>query len=281
MKKIVGIISITLLLCACGENIEHKADQKLAEAKTSFKQGNYNEAKLKIDSIKILYPKAFKARQAGIDLMLEVELKEQRTSLVYLDSLRKVLQDKRSAIIGKYILEKDTAYQRVGNYFWPSQTMDKNAHRSYIRFQVSEDGITSMTSIYRGSSFIHHTAVCVTAPDGTFAQTPTSKDIYETSILGEKTENTEYKNGNDGNVMGFIYLNQDKNIRVKFIGNRDYNTTMSPADKQALKGIYELSQILAGINKVKEEQDEANLKIKFVTKRMEQKTEQSQKKDGV
>lgn len=109
----------------------------------------------------------------------------------------------------------------------------------------------SMTSIYCGGNSIHHFAVKVTAPDGSFAETPASKDSYETTDLGEKIEKADYKMGADGNVMGFLYLNRDKNIKVEYIGERKYTTTMPPADRQALAGIYELSQLLSSIEQIK------------------------------
>mgnify|MGYP006914993219 CR=1 FL=1 len=43
-----------------------------------YERGDYEEAKLQIDSIKILYPKAFEARKAGQALMLDVETKAQQ-----------------------------------------------------------------------------------------------------------------------------------------------------------------------------------------------------------
>lgn len=46
---------------------------------------------------------------------------------------------------------------------------------------------------------------------------------------------------------------------------------MTSADRQALAGIYELSQLLSSIEQIKKEQEEANLKIQFVTKKIEQK----------
>ena len=87
----------------------------------------------------------------------------------------------------------------------------------------------------------------------------------------EKIEKADYKMGADGNVMGFLYLNRDKNIKVEYIGDRKYTTTMTSADRQALAGIYELSQLLSSIEQIKKEQEEANLKIQFVTKKIEQK----------
>lgn len=271
MKKLIVGLCATLVLASCGNDAEKKANERLTTARTAFEQGDYNEAKLQIDSIKILYPKAFDARREGISLMQQIELKEQQQSLVYLDSILQTRQKEFESIKNKYVLEKDAEYQQTGNYFWPTQTVEKNLHRSFLRFQVNEQGVMSMTSIYCGGSNLHHFAVKVIAPDGSFAETPASKDSYETTDLGEKIEKADYKMGADGNVMGFLYLNRDKNIKVEYIGDRKYTTTMTPADRQALAGIYELSQLLSSIGQIKKEQEEANLKIQFVTKKIEQK----------
>ena len=274
MKKLIVGLCATLVLASCGNDAEKKANERLTTARTAFEQGDYNEAKLQIDSIKILYPKAFDARREGISLMQQIELKEQQQSLVYLDSILQTKQKEFESIKNKYVLEKDAEDQQTGNYFWPTQTVEKNLHRSFLRFQVNEQGVMSMTSIYCGGSNLHHFAVKVIAPDGSFAETPASKDSYETTDLGEKIEKADYKMGADGNVMGFLYLNRDKNIKVEYIGDRKYTTTMTPADRQALAGIYELSQLLSSIEQIKKEQEEANLKIQFVTKKIEQKQQE-------
>lgn len=278
MKKlIIGVCSI-LFMASCGNDIEKKASEKLSIAQAAFERGDYNEAKIQIDSIKLLYPKAFDVRRQGNRLMQQVELKEQQQSLIYLDSMMQVKQLEFDAIKKKYTLEKDAEYQKVGNYFWPTQTVEKNLHRSYLRFQVNEQGVMTMTSIYCGGSNIHHFAIKVTAPDGSFAETPASKDSYETTDLGEKIEKADYKMGADGNVMGFLYLNRDKNIKVEYLGERKFNTTLSAADKQALIGTYELSQLLSAMEQIKKETEEAKLKIEFVTRKMQQKEQESDKK---
>lgn len=51
-------------------------------AKAAYERGDYEEAKLQIDSIKILYPKAFEARKAGQALMLDVETKHNKKRLL-------------------------------------------------------------------------------------------------------------------------------------------------------------------------------------------------------
>ena len=271
MKKLIAGICVTMLLASCGNDAEKKASEKLSAARSAFAQGDYNEAKLQIDSIKILYPKAFDARREGIKLMQQVELKEQQQTLVYLDSMMQTKQQELEKIKNKYVLEKDAEYQRVGNYFWPTQTVEKNLHRSFLRFQVNEQGVMSMTSIYCGASNIHHVGVKVTTPDGSFAETPTSKDSYETTDMNEKIEKADYKLGEDGSVIEFLNLNKDKNIRVEFVGDRKYTTTMTPADRQAVAGVYELTQILSAMQQIKKEQEDANLKIGFINKKKERK----------
>ena len=204
------------------------------------------------------------------------ELKEQEKSLVYLDSMLQAKQKDFDAIKGKYTFEKDAEYQNIGNYLHPSQVIEKNLHRSFLRFQVDENGVMSMTSIYCGAHNIHHVAVKVTAPDGSFAETPAAKDSYETTDLGEKIEKADFKLGEDGNVMGFLYLNKDKNIKVNYQGERPYSITMTAADRQALASVYELAQLLSSMTEIKKNMEEANLKIEFVKKKMEERKDNAQ-----
>lgn len=273
MKKTIILACLCGTLVAC-ENVEKKAALKLAEARAAFEVGNYNEAKMQIDSIKVLYPKAFETRRQGIHLMQEVELKEQQKTLEYLDSMLTMKQQEFETMKNRFVLEKDTAYQRIGHYLVPAQVIERNLHRSFLRFQTDETGIVSLTSIYCGSYNIHHTAVKVTAPDGNFTETSVSHDSYETTDLGEHIEKADYKLGEDGGLIAFVAANKDKNLRVDYLGERPYTTHMMPADRQAAADIYELGKVLSSITEIKKNMEEANLKIQFIQKKMkERKTE--------
>lgn len=265
MKKPVYLFlaACCCLLGAC-ENVEKKAEAKLQAARQAYEAGQFSEAKSLIDSIKIQYPKAFDTRRAGLYLMQDIELAEQTKSLVYLDSLLQVEEQKLPVLRKGLVFEKDTAYQQIGHYLASSQVLERNLHRSYLRFQTDENGIMSLTSIYCGSRNIHHTAVKVSAPDHTFAQTPASKDSYETSDLGEQIEKADYKLGEDGGVIAFIGLNKDKNLKVEYIGDRTYYTNLTPADRQAAADVYALSQVLSSITHIRQQKDEANQKIRFI-----------------
>lgn len=270
MKKtgLSALLALTVLT-GCGDGGEKQAQLHLRKAEAALQQENFSEAKLQIDSIKILYPKAFETRKQGIKLMQQVDLKEQRKTLVYLDSVMQVKQHQLDSIKGNFVLEKDTAYQEIGNYFYPTQTVEKSLGRSFLRGQVSELGEMSLTSIYCAGGKLHHTAVKVSVGD-TYAETPMSKDSYESVDLGKPIEKADYKLGEDGGVIGFVVANQDKNIQLTFIGDKNYKTAMQKNDRKAIAELVNLARILSGMEEIRQQQKEANLKIQFVTRKMEE-----------
>ena len=271
MKKLllplVACVIALFSFISCND-IEKQAGVKLQEAKAAFEQGKFDVAKQLIDSIKVLYPKAFDTRKASLALQREVELAEQRQLV---DSIDSELAEKRQAIEDikdHFVLEKDEQYQRIGNYFDKSQTVEKNIHRSFLRFQVSEEGKLSMTSTYCGASNIHHTAVNVTAPDGSSAETPNSKDSYETTDLGIYIEKADFKFGEDGGVIDFITAHQADNLKVQFIGDRIFSTNMTAADRKAAANVSELANLLKKISELNKAKEEAQLKIRYIEKRI-------------
>ena len=270
MKKIGFSALLALVtLAGCGDGGEKEAQIRLQKAEAALQQENFSEAKLQIDSIKVLYPKAFEARKQGIKLMQQVDLKEQGKTLVYLDSMMQVKQAQLDSIKTNFVLEKDTAYQEIGNWFYPTQVVEKNVGRSFLRAQVNELGEMSLTSIYCAGGQLNHTSVKVSVGD-TFAETPMTNDSYATTDLGRTIEKADYKVGEDGGVVGFIVANQDKNIQLTFIGDKTYRTAMQKTDRKAIVELVELARILSGMEEIRKQQKEANLKIQFVTRKIEE-----------
>ena len=270
MKK-TGLSALLALsvLAGCGDGGEKAAQLHLQKAEKALQMEMFSEAKSQIDSIKVMYPKAFEARKQGIKLMQQVDLKEQQKTLVYLDSAMQVKQAQFDSIKGNFVLEKDTAYQEIGNWFYPTQVVEKNVGRSFLRGQVNELGEMSLTSIYCAGGQVNHTSVKVSVGD-TFAETPMSNDSYTTTDLGKTIEKADYKAGEDGGVVGFILSNQDKNIQLAFIGDKTYRTAMQKNDRKAIVELTELARILSGMEEIRKQQKEANLKIQFVTRKIQE-----------
>lgn len=260
---------LAMFFSSCGQE-EKSASEILKRAEISFRSNDFSLAKLQIDSVRTLYPKVFDVRRAAIKLMQQVDLAEQRHSLNYLDSLMSVKQAELDKIKGGFVFEKDAEYQEIGNYFYPNQVVEKNVGRTFLRASVNELGEMSLTSIYCAGGKIHHNSVKVSYGDE-FAQTPSSDDCYETVDLGRTIEKADYKMGNDGGVIGFVVAHKDaKSLKLEFIGDRSFKTVMYSPDIKAVAEVACLAQILASMEEIRKDQKEANLKIKFVNKKIEE-----------
>ena len=259
------------LVAACSDNGETQARQHLQKAEQALKDGKFNEAKLQIDSIRTQYPKAFDVRKEGIALMQQIDLAEQQRSLAYLDSTLAVQLQLVAEAKEGLVLEKDTAYQEVGNYFHPKQTVERTLYRSFLRGQVDEKGNMTLTSIYWGERHAHHHAVKVVAKDATFAETPASEDVYESENVGWKTEKADYPLGKDGGVIAFIAMNHGvQTMKAHYIGERSYVINVRPEDSEAIVKLYKLSQALTALEQTKKEREEALRKIAFVERKMKE-----------
>ncbi len=270
-KNIIAIICTSLFLCGCGENIEKLAGKHLDNAKEAFSMGKFNIAKQEIDSIRILYPKAFETRRQGIRLMQQVEEAEQMRTIEYEDSIIALITEAFEKIKGDYVFEKDEQYQDLGLYTIKSQAVTRNIDRTYIRASVDELGRMTLVSSYRGSSYIHHDWLKLSVGEK-YVDTPESRDRHEFTDLGVCYERLSFINGNDGGAAAFISANKDADITYTLYRKTGpdssrpvyRNLKMTKDDRYAIAKLYELSQILLSLTEHKNLRDEAERHLMFI-----------------
>ena len=281
MKNLLGLLVLSTLIISCGENIEKKAGHHLDNAKEAFSIGNYNVAKQEIDSIKILYPKAFEARKQGIKLMQQIEEAEQMRIIEYEDSMIAVAQAAFDKIKANYAFEKDERYQDIGLYTIKSQAPQRNTDRTYIRAQVDELGRMTLISCYRGSSYIHHDWMKLSVGE-VYVDTPESSDRHEFEDLGVYYEWLSFINGNDGGAAAFISANKDENITFTLYRKTGpdssrpvyRNLKLNKDDRYAIAKLYDLSLILLSLNEHKNLRDEAQRHLMFIRSKMKDESTQ-------
>ena len=274
-KNIIAIICTSLFLCGCGENIEKLAGKHLDNAKEAFSMGKFNIAKQEIDSIRILYPKAFETRRQGIRLMQQVEEAEQMRTIEYEDSIIALITEAFEKIKGDYVFEKDEQYQDLGLYTIKSQAVTRNIDRTYIRASVDELGRMTLVSSYRGSSYIHHDWLKLSVGEK-YVDTPESRDRHEFTDLGVCYERLSFINGNDGGAAAFISANKDADITYTLYRKTGpdssrpvyRNLKMTKDDRYAIAKLYDLSQILLSLTEHKNLRDEAERHLKFIRSKM-------------
>ena len=253
-----------LTLTNCAEDVEKLAKPYLTRAQQSHANKQYALAKLQIDSIKQLYPKAFDTRTQANALLIEVELSEARTGKYYTDSLLAENTARATTLAAALYLDKDAKYQDYGNYYAALHRAEKNASKSYLRPQASEkDGAFTITAFYRGKPIGAHT-LRFTAPDGSYVELQPTAEPYVMSDATGRTERTDFAATPD--VAHFVALHTTP--KVTLVG-KDSKAQMpfTKADAKALTQVAELAAALKAVSVLQAEQQELTRRITFYEER--------------
>ncbi len=268
MRKIDFLPLILLsaaLLLSCEGRVEQPARDILAGVRSQLEAGNYNSAKILIDSIKRAHPKAYKTLLEAETLRREVLVKEKERDVAFFDEELNRLLAKRDAMLESFVYSKNSKYQDVGVYSLPSQAISANAHNCFLRATVNELGEAFITSYYRGKR-IGYKSVCVrngesyvTAENALYSWTGKEFGVY--------VERRDYKRGNDGGIMEFVASAGNAPLTVELSGaNGSYSYTLREQDAQAIAQVVALSDVLISIAECRSMRDSAQYSLDFLLK---------------
>jgi len=242
------------------------AETYLTEARKAYEESNYALAKLKIDSIKLLFPKSFDEIKAGFALMQEVRMAENKRNIAFCDSMLRESYNKLNEMLPKFDYVRDSRYQEFGEYYPKIYPYQSSLNRNGLRSGVGEKGELFIESILSGST-IRHNKIRVTAGDGSFAETlaVTSDGLnYHFQTLNKSYEIVRYTGRNENGVAQFIYIHQNEPLRVEFIGNRTISVALSDSAKQGIAHSFELSTLLLNIEQLKFEKEKSETLIRYL-----------------
>ena len=260
---LLGLVA-GLMLTNCAEDVEKLAQPYLTRAQQSYETRQFALAKLQIDSIKELYPKAFEARKQAQALLIDVELAEARTSKYYTDSLIAESTARTFSLAASLYLDKDAQYQDYGTYYAARHRTEKNVGKTYLRPQTSEkDGAFTITAFYRGKPIGAHT-LRFTAPDGSYVDLQPIAAPHVMSDAAGRTERTDFAATPD--VAHFAA--QHASIKVTVIGdNGKAQIPFAKADAQALAQVADLATALQASITLQAQQQELTRRITFYEER--------------
>ncbi|WP_294079819.1 hypothetical protein [Proteiniphilum sp. UBA5384] len=254
----------SLLLISCAGN--KGAKEYLSDAGKAYQEGNYSLAKLKIDSIKILFPKSFDEINAGFALMQEIRMAENRRNIVYCDSMLQEKYVELKGMLTRFEYIRDERYQEFGDYYPKSYSYHSSLNQNSLRSGVREKGILFIESILSGSA-IKHNKIRVSTQDGNFAETlaVTSDGLnYRFNTLDKSYEIVRYSGNSENGVASFIYTFRDQPISLQFVGNRTITVTMPTAAKKGVSDSFELSALLLDIEQLKMEKEKSEALIRYL-----------------
>lgn len=239
------LIAIMLVAISCNSN-KKKAKDYLYIAEQALEENNFEVAKTHIDSIKILFPKAFDDIRAGFDLMQDIRKAENRRNIAYIDSMINVTIDKFNEQRKNFDFVRDKNYQEFGNYIPKLTPSSSTLEQNTLRSGVSEKGVLYLESILSGLN-INHSKIKASTPDGSYAEslTVTADGLNYKITTRNKTYEIVRFFGNDENgVAEFIYTFQESPITINYIGRRNYSKTLSKNEKKAIAQAFELSKTI-------------------------------------
>jgi hypothetical protein len=262
--KIALLAVVALFIVSCVSKVEDPADELLSRARTEYENGKYNNARVLLDSIKIVSPKAYKTLREAEKLRREAMKKECERNVVFYENTLQSLTATRDSIAAEFDFNFDKRYQNKGYYTVPSQAMAQNLYNNFLRASVHEDGAMYLTSFYRGKSIRHK---CVKLSSGD-AYVSCDKPFLERNYkdLGVNNERRDYKYGEDGGLIEFVLLTEDA-IEVELSGvNGKVNYTLRPADAAAIRKAYELSLAIDAVKRAEDLLGEARYMLEFLKK---------------
>ena len=269
IRNLLLALAAGLAFSNCAEDVEKQAQPYLTRAKQSYENRQYALAKLQLDSIKQLYPKAFETRAQANALLIEVELTEAHASKHYTDSLLTESTTRATSLASALYLDKDAKYQDYGTYYAAQHRTEKNVGKSYLRPQASEkDGAFTITAFYRGKPIGAHT-LRFTAPDGSYVELKPTAESYVMSDATGRTERTDFVATPD--VVHFVA--QHSTAKVTLTG-KDGKAQMpfTKNDAKSLTQVADLATALQASSALQAQQQELTRRITFYEERQKNNT---------
>lgn len=231
--KTALLSTIIFIVTACSDNKHsEEARQMLDRARTAADAGQFETAKLLLDSIDSVYPKAVDVRREGLALMTTVREGLLNTSIASTDSLLAVAQ-LRGDSLQQYLRKVDNP---IESYFVVSGL---GTVTNGIDPRLMPDG--SLYILSRLSSpKIRHTSISISAGDGTSATTAAIPHDGEQNDEVGGVETITFI-GSDADTIG-AYVNNHRNssLTLIFIGpdNRIKEMTLPQQQIDAITAAY-------------------------------------------
>lgn len=260
LKTTLFLFTIVLIFTSCSSKNEG-ANSLLESARIALAQNDFQSAKNNLDSIKILYPKAFEQQHMAFALLDTVRRAENDFIMQQCDSLisRLIPQVDSMKTLFHYSIDKN--YQEAGVFVpkmvWNNGQLQFNT----LRPGVAENGELYIESIYIGSQI--HDQIKASTKEGNSAESLTVNDDglnFRFTNLGKQYEIIKFTGSALNGIADFIITNQEKAITLTLTGNSKYSYQIPANTKKAISQSVDLSVTMLQLDSLKEEKKKAEFR---------------------
>ncbi|MDO9152148.1 MAG: hypothetical protein Q7U47_00280 [Paludibacter sp.] len=268
------LITLTIFIAGCNskKKEELRAQNKLLVIANLIDKNALNDAKIKIDSFHLNFPKLVEKRRIAAALEDTINRRECSRTILYCDSLHPIKKHEFDSIVKNFRFEKDSAYQQYGNYVHKFQITEQNSKRNYLKCIVNENAGLQLISNYSGTK-IGHKWIEVRNGD-VYATTDTTNNSksheHYYNIGVDNFERVIFENESAVAVVEFIYNNRTSRIKVMLGGKKSLVYFLESIDAKSIADSYHLWIVKKDILQLEKEIQKATHKIQKINFRKKQ-----------
>jgi len=254
---------ISFFFLTCGKK-DDGASLSLERARELYLNKEYTQAKQEIDSMHVLYPKAFEQRRAGLALLDTIRRAENNRIIMQCDSLIVQYIPQLEKLKSLFSYQRNKEYQETGTYI-PKESVSGVLTGTTLRSGVGEDGHIYLESVFVGQQ--KHNQIKVSTKDGFFVQSLSVTDDglnYRFSNMGKNYEVIRFAGSDENGIARFIYSNQNTPLTLTLEGGNKYSYSLSQTIKSAVSKSFQLSVMMLQLDSLKKAKEEAEFKIYYL-----------------
>lgn len=265
MKNIytIGVFLLVMIVVSCKEKRNEQALLYLEMIQGLYDNKEYTEALEKIDSIQILFPKAFQEIKAGLSLQKDIRRAYNEKQVADCDSLLITHKAKTDSIKKFFIYKKDK--EDPAGVFIPRSVSAETLTSTMLKAGVNEAGTMYIESVYIGGQL--HNAIKVSTKNKEFAESlPVTDDgfVHRFSNLGKQYEVIKVTKFHDNGLAEFICKNANYPLTVTLKGKNVLSYSLANIQKKAIIDSYALSNAMILQDSLELARDKALTLIKYL-----------------
>ncbi|MDR2928806.1 MAG: hypothetical protein LBV41_11510 [Cytophagaceae bacterium] len=254
--QLLYFLSVTLFW-SCGGEIsrEELAKNRLMEIEKMADAGNYNLAKLKLDTLIQSFGDQTEYVLSAKNMLKQLNVIEQERNLAYLDSMLKAQEALLAPMMNNFTVSDEYGSDKI--LIHKRQKPENSFNRTYIRAFLNQAGKFYISSRYHGNKWIYHQQIKVYNKEEFVLSEVVEEDGFNNRRFDDqdlKWEVVNYKDGKDNGIVDYIATHWKELLKVQFIGKGNAYIVMEQFDKEAVRDGYEISFVLKEIQRIKEEQ---------------------------
>lgn len=252
-----------LLALSCNKNNNPEAIQYLNNIRSVYEKGEYKTAILKIDSMEVLFPKAFDEIKEALALKQEVRRASDEKQITDCDLLLSTYRPKIDSIKRFFVYRKEKE-DDYGIYI-PKTIAGDVPSAITLRSGVNDNGSMYIESVYIG---IHtHQIIRASTKDGKFAESlPIEGDgfVFRFIHMNKQYEIIQATSAHDNGLAKFLFAYANSPLTISLKGSGTTTFALSSIQRKAIADSYQLSQFMLQADSLNNAKDKAQLRIKYL-----------------